>query len=188
MNAGKTTTVAGVVRGLKQAGLRVGTAKVTGTGAGGDPWLMRDAGADEVVDFTAAGLPSTYLASPERVEAVTELLIGHLAALGVDAIVIEVADGIYQRETADLVSSPRFAGLVDGVLFAAADAGGAIAGATWLAERELPVLGLSGLVTASPLAAREAAGACALPVYGLDALGAAEIAAALGAKGVARAA
>jgi len=188
MNSGKTTTVAGVVRGLGRAGLRVGTAKVTGTGAGGDPWRMRDAGADAVVDFTAAGLPSTYLAAPERVEAITELLVAHLADLGVDVIVLEVADGVYQRETADLVSSPRFAQLVDGVLFAAADAGGAVAGVSWLAERELPVLGISGLVTASPLAAREAAAVCSLPVHGLDALGAAEIAAALGAKGVARAA
>jgi hypothetical protein len=188
MNAGKTTTVAGVVRGLANAGLRVGTAKVTGTGAGGDPWLMVDAGADPVLDFTAAGLPSTYLASPAEVEDCAELLVGHVARAGVDAVVLEVADGVYQRETADLVSSPRFSRLVDAVLFAAGDAGGAVAGVSWLRERDLPVVGLSGLLTASPLAMREAAGVCGVPVYDLEALGAAEIGAALGAKGTARAA
>lgn len=36
MNAGKTTTAAHLVRGLRQSGLRVGAAKTTGTGAGGD--------------------------------------------------------------------------------------------------------------------------------------------------------
>ena len=35
MDAGKTETAARLVRGLKQAGLRIGFAKVTGTGAGG---------------------------------------------------------------------------------------------------------------------------------------------------------
>ena len=36
MNAGKTTAAARLIKGLQRAGLRVGAAKVTGTGAGGD--------------------------------------------------------------------------------------------------------------------------------------------------------
>jgi len=60
MNSGKTTTAAHLVRGLRAAGLAVSAAKVTGTGAGGDPWLMRDAGAAQVLDFTDAGHASTY--------------------------------------------------------------------------------------------------------------------------------
>ncbi|MDP9365371.1 MAG: molybdopterin-guanine dinucleotide biosynthesis protein MobB, partial [Chloroflexota bacterium] len=116
MNAGKTAAAAHLIRGLARAGLRVGAAKVTGTGAGKDAWLMRDAGADPVLDFTAAGFPSTYRATPAQVEGALDLLTDHLTAAGADAIVLEVADGIYQGETAALVPSPRFAARVDGVL------------------------------------------------------------------------
>ena len=179
MNAGKTTTAAGVVRGLRAAGLRPGAAKVTGTGAGGDVWLLRDAGADPVLDFTAAGLASTYLAPLPVVEETFDLLRGHLAAAGADVIVVEVADGVFQRETAELVAGARFRDAIDGVIFAAGDALGAIAGVSWLRERGVPVLAVSGVLSASPLAMREAERALDVPVLDLEALGAAEIAAAL---------
>ena len=188
MNAGKTTTAAGVIRGLRAAGMRVGAAKVTGTGAGGDLWLFADAGADPVLDFTAAGMASTYLASLETIEHALTLLHGHLAAAGVDAIVLEVADGLYQSETAALITGAVFREAVDGVLFAAADALGAHAGVAWLRERELPVIGVSGRVTASPLAAREASASADVPVLDLEALGAADVAALLATATVPRAA
>ena len=68
MNAGKTTAAARLIRGLVRAGKRVGAAKVTGTGAGGDYWQMKDAGASEVVDFIDAGrhLVAEQYADPER--------------------------------------------------------------------------------------------------------------------------
>jgi hypothetical protein len=188
MNAGKTTTAAGVIRGLRSAGKRVGAAKVSGTGAGGDLWLFMDAGADPVLDFTAAGMASTYLAPLEAIEHALRLLHGHLAAAGVDAIVLEVADGLYQGETARLITGRVFREMVDGVLFAAADSLGALAGVAWLRERELPVVGVSGRLTASPLAAREASASAHVPVFDLEALGAADIAALFATATVPRAA
>jgi len=179
MNSGKTDAVAHLVRGLRLAGRRVGVAKVTGTGAGKDLWLMTDAGADPVLDFTSAGYPSTYHASTDEIEDIFSLLMGHLCAAGVDAIVLEVADGVYQQETADLVTSRRFADSVDGMLFAAGDALGAAAGVTWLQERGLPVVGVSGLLTASPLAMREALETIGLPVFGRGELASPEIVATL---------
>lgn len=179
MNAGKTDTVANLVRGLGRDGRRVGVAKVTGTGSGKDVWLMTDAGADPVFDFTAAGYPSTYLASPEEVQGIFGLLMGHLSAAGVDSIVLEIADGVYQQETAELVSSPRFADCVDGLLLAAGDALGATAGVEWLCEREMPVLGVAGLLTASPLAIRETEDAIGVPVFDRATLAAGEIGPAL---------
>ena len=59
--------------------------KVTGTGAGGDTWLLRDAGADPVLDFTDAGHVSTYLLPEAEVERTFVTLVAHLAASGVDA-------------------------------------------------------------------------------------------------------
>ena len=165
MDSGKTTTCAHLVRGLTLAGLRAGFAKVTGTGSGGDTWLLADAGADPVLDFTDAGLVSTYLVPPDEIERVFVTLVSHLAHAGVDVVVIEVADGVLQMETAALLESPGFREAVHGVLFAACDAMGAMAGARWLRSRDLPVLALSGLLTAAPLQREESVIATGLPVF-----------------------
>lgn len=156
MNAGKTTAAAGLIRGLTSAGLSVGAAKVTGTGAGGDLWLMKDAGAALVMDFTDAGYASTYRCSVSEVLGILRNLLGHLSLAGVDVIVIEVADGIFQDETSALVRTSKFANSVDGVLFAAPDALGAVAGVERLCSIGLAPMAITGALTASPLAAREA--------------------------------
>ncbi|HVB67068.1 MAG TPA: hypothetical protein VNE67_04320 [Acetobacteraceae bacterium] len=164
MNAGKTTAAAAITRGLSGAGYAVGAAKATGTGAGGDRWAMVDAGAKIVLDFTDAGHPSTFGLAPQRIEQLLGLLIGHVAAAGVEAIVIELADGLFQEDTAGLVESGTFGRLVDGVVFASNSAMGAKGGADWLRARSRPLLAISGVLTTSPLAAREAAKATGLPV------------------------
>ena len=56
------------------------------------------------------------------------ILGGHLAAASPDVIVIEVADGLLQRETARLFLIPEFTSWVDGVVFAANESLGAQAG------------------------------------------------------------
>lgn len=170
MNAGKTTAAANLVRGLGAAGYRVGAVKVTGTGASNDLWHISDAGAELVLDCTHAGLPSTYLSTAEEIEGVLELLTGHLAQLGVDAIVLEIADGVLQPETAALLKSPVFRANVNRILFAAPDALGASAGVEAVAAIGLTVSAVSGLLTTSPLAIRETAAVTGLPVLDSDAL------------------
>jgi hypothetical protein len=165
MNSGKTTTAANVIRGLVRAGRRVGAAKVTGTGAGGDVWFFNDSGADPVLDFTWMGLPSTYQAGDEAVTNCFGSLHDHLSAAGVDTIVLEVADGVYQEETAHLLRSAVFAERVDGLLFAAADALGAAGAVSHMGDLDIPLIAISGIITASPLASREARMVCPrLPV------------------------
>lgn len=185
MNAGKTTTAAYAIRGLVRAGYRVGAAKVTGTGAGKDIWFMRDAGADPVLDFTAAGYPSTYRATPAEILGIFDLLSDHLAASGAEVIVLEVADGLFQAETAALLESPAFAAGIDGVFFAAGEAMAASSGVTWLRDRGLRVLGVSGVLSASPLAIREAAATIDAPVLTLDELGDPSILEAIGSRALA---
>lgn len=167
MNAGKTTTAAGLIHGLSRAGLRVGGIKVTGTGSGGDLWSMGDAGAAWTFDFTDMGHATTAGLAEAEVERIAAGLVRHTASLGADIIVLEVADGLFQRETAALVGSHLFHDLVDGVVFAAGDALGAVGGIKWLRQRQLPVIALSGLLTASPLAMREAAAHVDVPVIAL---------------------
>ena len=164
MNAGKTTTAAGLIHGLSKFGFGVGAAKVTGTGAGGDRWSMVDAGAKEVLDFTDAGFVSTYRLSVAQVEGILASLTSHLAYNGAEVIVLEIADGLFQEETAGLSKSSSFRALVDAVIFAAGDAMGAAAGVAWLCQLNLPVIAVSGLLTLSPLAVREATAATGLPV------------------------
>ncbi|QUQ64152.1 ATP-dependent dethiobiotin synthetase BioD [Kutzneria sp. CA-103260] len=170
MNAGKTTTAAALIHGLTRAGLAVGAAKVTGTGAGGDVWQMHDSGAIRALDFTDAGYPSTCgLNTGELLDVVT-LLRGHLLAAGAEAIVFEVADGVLQRETSLLLNSPEFVCGLDGVLFAAGDAMGAVAGVRMLHEIGVPMLAVTGRLMASPLAAREAAAHLGLPTRSVSEL------------------
>ena len=156
MNAGKTTALAGLVRGLTDAGVRVGAAKVTGTGAGGDVWLYRDAGAEWVRDFTDAGHASTYQVDIGELERVAAALVDDIATAGADVVLVEIADGVLQAEAAALLASPVLHGLLDGLVFAAGDALSAAAGAKRLAALGYEVLAVTGRFTASPLALREA--------------------------------
>lgn len=156
MNAGKTTAAAGLIHGLSRAGLAVAATKVTGTGSGGDLWTMLDAGARSVLDFTDHGHASTAGLDHDRIESVALSLMAHSATTKPDVIVVEVADGLLQRETGALLRSPRLREVLHGVLFAAGDAMGAVAGHQWLVEAGHRVLGVSGLLSASPLAVREA--------------------------------
>lgn len=170
MNAGKTTTVAGIVHGLTRAGFRVGAAKLTGTGSGGDLWSMRDAGAVAAADFTDAGHASTFGVTADALGKVTQGLLAHLAEAEADIAVVEIADGLLHAETADLILLGHRQGWFDAVVFAAADAMGAAFGCGWLEARGIVPLAVSGLVSASPLAAREAQGATGIAVATLSEL------------------
>ena len=164
MNSGKTTTCQSLVRGFVQRGIRVAAAKVTGTGAGADRWSVTDAGASPVLDFTDAGVPSTFGLPQRQVESIFATLVANLADASPEVIVLEVADGLFQRETAALIDSDAFRCSVDAVVFAAGEAMGAKAGVEMLQSRDHPVIAVSGLITASPLATREAGSAVTVPV------------------------
>ncbi|HYM82462.1 MAG TPA: DUF1611 domain-containing protein [Candidatus Limnocylindria bacterium] len=165
MDSGKTQTAAFLVKGLTLAGLRVGFAKITGTGSGGDTWLLKDAGANPVLDFTDAGLASTYLVSQAEVQRVFVTLTAHLIESKVDAIVLEIADGVLQGETAALLKTKVFKEVVGGIVFTASDAMGALAGESWLRDNGLPLVALSGILTASPLSTKEASKATRVPIF-----------------------
>jgi hypothetical protein len=157
MNAGKTTLAANLIRGLTLGGVRVGACKVTGTGSGGDLWNMIDAGAVHAFDFTDVGYSTTAGLDIAAVDRAANTLVSHIEELGADVIVVEIADGLLQRETAALLDPcSTFSSRIDSLFLAAADSMGAHAGAEWLRARSLPLRAISGLLTASPLASLEA--------------------------------
>lgn len=170
MNAGKTTSAAHLIHGLVRAGLRVGGAKITGTGSGNDPGLLSDAGAHWVLDFTDCGHASTAGLGLDDLLGILHTVQAQMQAHAVDVLVLEVADGLLQRETAMLLRSTPFRQRIDGCMFSSGEALGAVAGVQWLRDADLPLLALCGAMTRSPLAAREAADATGLPVLGLDQL------------------
>jgi hypothetical protein len=170
MNSGKTTTVGGVIRGWSHAGLAVGGGKATGSGSGKDRWVYVDAGARSVVDFLDFGMPSTFGYPTERLVATLHAVRDALAADGATHVVIEIADGLLQSQTRALLAAlPTFA---DSVLLAVSDALGAVGGQDVLASAGVRLDALSGRVSASPLAAREAADATGVPVVSPDELAA----------------
>jgi glutamate carboxypeptidase len=101
MDAGKTTSAKRIIRILKRHGLRVGGAKLTGVARYGDILGMRDAGADVVLDFVDAGLPSTICPGDEFRTAVRRLL-SLLAAAEPDVAVVEAGASPLEPYNGDL--------------------------------------------------------------------------------------
>ena len=162
MNTGKTTVAAALIRGWTHAGLRAGAGKVTGSGSGKDRWEYLDAGAVSVLDFLDFGMPSTFGYPGDRLGSTMLGIRDRLAVEGCEVIVLEIADGLLMPETARLLKVLR--GEADGVILAAGDALGARSGVDILHDLGLPVRAISGLLSRSPLAAREALRATGLPV------------------------
>lgn len=196
MNSGKTTTVGTLARSLSRAGFRVAAAKVTGTAAGKDGRFFASCGASPVIDFTHCGLPSTAMLEREELLHIYHDLLGRLAVTRPDYTIVEIADGIFQRETRMLLESPALQASVDHLFFAAGDSLGAECGVRRLSAAGWPLRAVAGLVTASPLASREVEAETGVPCLSiarmldgslLDLLGARE-ALAVGAAGAPRAA
>ncbi|WP_341854373.1 hypothetical protein [Brachybacterium sp. GPGPB12] len=178
MNSGKSTVLAHLAHGLAAAGLRVAAGKVTGTGAGNDVGLFLDAGAHRVLDFTDFGYSSTFQVDVEEVRDLFLSMADELAggAARPDVVSLEIADGVYQGETARLLADAEVGGVVDRVVFAAGDALGAVGGVTALADLGRAPSVVSGVVTSSPLATAEARRALDVPVVSTFDLTEAEVA------------
>lgn len=169
MNSGKSTVAACLVNGLSAEGHRVGAGKITGTGAGNDRMHYHDAGAHAVLDFTDFGYATTFRLEFADIRALTLNMIHALADTGADTVIVEIADGVYQEETARLLRDATFRASVDAIVFAATDALGARAGVAELLDAHLPVTAAAGVMTASPLATAEASivlGELGVPVVG----------------------
>ncbi len=168
MNSGKTTTAGTMARALSRAGYRVAAAKVTGTAAGKDGRFYESCGAQPVLDFTSVGYPATYMVGEEELLWIYHSLLDRLRSEEPDYIVVEVADGIFQRETRMLLESEEFRAGVDHLFFAASDSLSAESGVRCVREYDLPLRATAGAVTGSVLASREAEEATGIPCLSID--------------------
>lgn len=170
MNSGKTTTAAHTILGLSRAGARVCAAKLTGTACAKDSGYFMDAGALKVLDFSDCGWPSTFLAGEEQLHDIYARIRFDLSRLKPDYIVLELADGLWQRETEMLLRSSRFSSTIDAVIFAANESHSAESGVNWLKQVGHRVVATSGVASTSVLSIDEVTRATGLPCLSRDSL------------------
>ncbi|HYC76359.1 MAG TPA: hypothetical protein VEI02_01920 [Planctomycetota bacterium] len=167
MNAGKSTAAKACVYSLAARGEKVAAGKATGTASLKDILLMEDAGAEVVSDFTALGYPTTYLVSREEAETIFRRLFGHLAHVAKGGyVVMEVADGILQRETRMILESPFVRRHIHRLVLCCGDPL-AVAGGIQILDRDLGLKthAISGRVASSDLGRREVATFTKLPCF-----------------------
>ena len=156
MDSGKTHTAMSLIVGLRRQGERVAAIKLTGTVCGRDTWNLLDAGACPTLDFVDGGFPSTYLCSLDSLLQLYSLLLAHAASQGAAFVVVEIADGLLQEETAALLQCPAFTTSVSAWLLATSDPLAASGGADVFRDWGIEPLAISGLISMSPLGMREA--------------------------------
>jgi hypothetical protein len=120
MDAGKTATARRIIYSLTAMGRPVVAGKATGVGSLMDIGSMFDAGASEVFDFTDLGEPVTIDLPRDQVLSLFHRIFNHLRGkVGPEGfVVIELADGIWYRETLFLLEDPGVNELVTNVVYA----------------------------------------------------------------------
>ena len=168
MDSGKTTSAAYLVRGLRKSSCSVAFVKLTGTVYTKDCDLNYDLGANMTADFGDLGFPSTYMCDEPELLNLYESLLRKVLVVNPDYVVMEIADGLYQRETKLLLNNHKLIDTVHAVLFSAGDSLAAINGISVLNSWGIRPFAISGLLTASPLLIKEVKENSSLPVYTIN--------------------
>lgn len=169
MDSGKTTTAAYLCAGLKKQGFTTAYIKLTGTAFPKDARFCVDRGADLGIDFAHYGFPSTFLCSEQTLLNLYQSLVEQaVAEVNPDYIVMEIADGILQRETALLLNNSRFMESVYQVIFSCGDSLGVPTGLDMLLQMGIQPFAISGLFTSSELLIQEVERICSTPVLRLS--------------------
>ncbi len=166
MNSGKSTAATACCWALSTIGQSVRASKVTGTAGLKDILHMEDAGASPVADFSYLGYPSTYLLPKEDLIKIFNDLDLKYANNPKNHWVVEIADGLLQKETAMLLESEDVRDRIHRLIFCATDAFGAMGGLTILKERfDLEPDAISGICSSSPLSIGEIHQFTGIPVF-----------------------
>jgi hypothetical protein len=168
MDSGKTTTAGYLCRGIMLAKKKVAFIKLTGTVMSKDKSFVRDCGAKIALDFSNAGFPSTYLCDEQEMLNLYEYLLQMTEVIDPDYIVMEIADGLFQRETAMLLRHKAFMSTISGVMFSCGDSLSAMHGIKLLEDLNQNILGICGLFTISPLLVNEVQEETKYPVFTLS--------------------
>jgi len=166
MNSGKSAAAAACCWVLSNLGYKVKGAKITGTASLKDILHMNDAGAQSFSDFSFLGYPSTYLLEEKELLHVFDTLDLKYANNPANYWVVELADGINQRETALLLQSENVKQRIHRLVFCANDAFSSMGGVEYLKQRyDLRPNLISGVCTSSPLHMREISHVIDIPIF-----------------------
>jgi hypothetical protein len=170
MDSGKTTTAGYLCRGLAKAGRKVSFMKLTGTVYTKDLNLAMDCGAHSAIDFGHHGYPSTYMCNTNELIQLFHALLHALEVDKPDYVVVEIADGLLQRETAALLQTKSFMRNVHGSIFSAGDSLGVLSGLHLLKKWNITPFAVAGLFTSRPLLVEEVKNVLSTPILTLDEL------------------
>ncbi|MCF6169329.1 hypothetical protein [Lutibacter sp.] len=168
MDSGKTTTAAFLSRGLMNQKKKVAFIKLTGTVYAKDCSFVRDCGAKIAIDFSYCGYPSTFLCDTKEILVILETLLDKVEKIKPDAVVIEIADGLLQKETKALINHKPFMQLIDYTILSCADSLSVASGIDILSKINYKPNLVTGLFTASPLMVKEVKENFDIPVFTLD--------------------
>jgi Domain of unknown function (DUF1611_C) P-loop domain len=155
MNSGKTTAARMLIRGLSEKGLKIAACKLTGSVSNRDQDEMRSASAKCIIDFSDYGFPSTYLATKQELIDLFNTMLATLGKLNPDVVIMEIADGILQRETNMLLTDSYIKKKTKGIVLAAESAPSALYGVEYLKNLGYTIIAVSGAMTSAPLFVRE---------------------------------
>ncbi|TBR22949.1 MAG: hypothetical protein EPO63_06555 [Candidatus Nitrosotenuis sp.] len=164
MNAGKTTTARKLIKLLTEAGLSVVACKLTGSVSNRDQDEMRAASPKLTIDFSDYGFPSTYMCDKSELVSLFNAMLSDISKTNPDVIIMEIADGILQRETDMLLKEECVLQNTKGVVLAANDAPSAIYAANRMNNMGYTVIAVSGSITSSPLSTKEFAQHSSIPI------------------------
>lgn len=155
MDSGKTTTAGYLCRGLTKAGKKAAYMKLTGTVFSKDAFFALDCGACATIDFGHFGYPSTFMCEEGELIDLFHAMMHQLEEEEPQYVVVEIADGLLQRETRALLQNPVFMECVSQLIFSAGDSLSVLSGLQLLSSWNLTPFALSGIFTSHPLLVEE---------------------------------
>lgn len=164
MKSGKTTAASSFARALMLQGHRIAVCKLTGSASPEERSVMAATRAHDIRDFTDYGFPSTYLCSKQELKDLFETMLADALQAKPNYVVMELAGGLLQRETALITEDLRIRKRVDCVVLAAACSMSALEGVRRLQRLGHEVAAVSGTMTNSPLYTREFNAQSKIPV------------------------
>lgn len=148
---GKTTAARKMIS-LLSKGLKIGAAKLTGTGRLRDIKALENAGAVKALDFVDAGLPSTFTSDAKVVESAQGIL--HSLSKESDLVIAEMGGDVIWCGNPAILDHQPIRKNIAGVILSASDSLGALGAINFLRQRGFSDFAIVGPACNSPARAK----------------------------------
>ena len=155
MNSGKTTTAARLGRSLIENGIKTAILKVTGSVSQRDLFEFESTGVNYTADFSDYGFPSTYMCNQDELTGLFSIMLEDTIPTQPDVVIVEIADGILQRETQMLLKTDIVRNSCIGVVLTAPCSCSALTLAAKVKQLDYSPIAVTGIITNSPLFIQE---------------------------------